>query len=131
MSNAETGELAAVVPSMDLIDYIDTKMMPNNSLFLQKLAKYATELEKEHFEAMRPTLKRGEVIYNYGGAVKPKYANGRISTKFWSIGLIYAKTAGFKLYYGRATNRITTKLLTGFGGKIIKTVKITEPGVVG
>lgn len=74
---------------------------------------------------MRPTLKRGDVIYNYGGAVKPQYAKGGISTKLWATGLIYAKYAGFKLYYGRATNRITTKLLTGFGGIILKTVKIT------
>lgn len=80
---------------------------------------------------MRSNIKRGEYIYNYGGAVKPKYANGGISKKFWSIGLVYVKTAGYKVYYGRATNRITTKLLTGFGGKVIKTVNITEPGVKG
>lgn len=41
------------------------------------------------------------------------------------------KTAGYKVYYGRATNRITTKLLTGFGGKVVKTVNISEPGVKG
>lgn len=46
MTNAVTGELASVVPSMDLIDYIDTKPMPNNSLFLKTLGKYAAELEK-------------------------------------------------------------------------------------
>ena len=80
---------------------------------------------------MRPNIKRGDFLYNYGGAVKPKYANGGISKKFWSQGLIYAKTAGWKVYYGRATNRITTHLLTSFGGKIVKTVNITESGVKG
>lgn len=69
-------------------------------------------------------MKRGECIYNYGGAVDPKYANGGISKKFWSLGLIYVKTAGYKYYYGRATNRITTHLLTSFGGKIMRTVNI-------
>lgn len=116
---------------MDLIDYIDTKTMPNNSLFLKTLAKYAIELEKEYFEKMRPNIKRGDYLYNYGGAVKPKYANGGISKKFWSQGLIYVKTAGWKVYYGRATNRITTHLLTSFGGKIMRTVNITESGVKG
>lgn len=80
---------------------------------------------------MRPNLKRGDYIYNYGGAVKPKYANSGISKRFWSIGLVYVKNAGYKIYYGRATNRITTKLLTSFGGKIIKTVQIREPGIEG
>lgn len=35
------------------------------------------------------------------------------------------------MYYGRATNRITTHLLTSFGGKIVKTVNISESGVKG
>ena len=131
MVNPVNNQIAAVAPSMDLVDYIDTKVMPNNSLFLKTLGKYAIELEKEYFEKMRPHIKRGEYMYNYGGAVKPKYANGGISKKFWSIGLIYLKTSGYKVYYGRATNRITTHLLTSFGGKIVKTVTINETGVKG
>lgn len=41
------------------------------------------------------------------------------------------KTAGYKQFYVRATNRITTKLIAMFGGKVVKTVNIDEPGVEG
>jgi hypothetical protein len=37
-------KILAVVPSMDMLDYLDTKPMPNNSLCLQVLGKYATKL---------------------------------------------------------------------------------------
>lgn len=71
MIDSSINEIVAVAPGIDLIDYIDILTMPSSSLFLKTLGKYAVELEKEHFEKMRPTLKRGDVIYNYGGAVKP------------------------------------------------------------
>lgn len=57
--------------------------------------------------------------------------NSGISKKFWSQGLVYLKTAGWKVYFGRATNRITTHLLTSFGGKVVKTLNITEKDVKG
>lgn len=78
---------------------------------------------------MRPTLKRGEYLYNYGAAVKPKYANSGITKKFWSMALVYMKTAGFKKCFGRSSNRITTHLVLSFGGSILRTVKINEPGL--
>jgi len=78
-----------------------------------------------------PHIKRGDAIYNFGGAVKPQYANGGISTKFWSQGILSLKTAGYKQFFVRATNRITTKLIAMFGGKVVKTVNIDEPGVEG
>ena len=131
MVNPNNTQIAAVAANMDLLDYMNTQIMPNNSLFLKTLGKYAVELQKEYFEEMKPHIKRGEYMYNIGGAVKSKYANGGILKKFWSIGLTYIKTSGYKVYYVRATNRITTRLLTSFGGKIVKTVNITEPGVKG
>jgi hypothetical protein len=36
--------------------------------------------------------------------------------------MAYLKLAGWKTYLTRVTNRITTKLLSGFGGKVIKTL---------
>ncbi len=39
------------------------------------------------------------------------------------------KVAGFKVCYSRATNRISTKILTSFGAKVIKIVDIKEPGL--
>lgn len=77
------------------------------------------------------TAKRGENLYNYGGAINLKYANYGISRKFWAQGLIYLKYAGWKTYFGRATNRISTKLLCGFGAKIVKTTYMKEPGMEG
>lgn len=74
-------------------------------------------------------MKRGDCVYTYGGAVNLSLAHSGVTKKFWSIGLVYVKYAGFKTLYGRVTNRITTKILTSFGAKVIKTVNITEPGV--
>lgn len=41
------------------------------------------------------------------------------------------KVAGWKTYFGRATNRISTKLLCGFGGKVVKTTYMNEPEAEG
>lgn len=46
MYDQVNNKIAAVAPSMDLVDYLETKTMPHNSLFLQTLSKYAIELEK-------------------------------------------------------------------------------------
>jgi hypothetical protein len=54
-----------------------------------------------------------------------------ISKKFWAEGLAYCKIAGWKTYLARATNRITTKLLCGFGAKVLKVVHVDEPGMEG
>ena len=131
MFDPRVNQILAVAPSMDMIDYIDTKPMPNNSLFLQTLGKYATLLEKEIFESLRPNLKRGDYLYNYGGAVRPEFINGGVSKKFWSIGLAYVKYAGYKVVYFRTTNRASTHLLVSFGSKVVNVVHITEPGVEG
>jgi hypothetical protein len=44
MADPRINKILAVAPSMDMLDYIDTKSMPNNSLFLQTLGKYAVKL---------------------------------------------------------------------------------------
>ena len=118
-------KILAVVPSMDMLDYLDTKPMPNNSLCLQVLGKYATKLQKETFESLRNNIKRGDVIYNYGGAVTTEFINGGISRKFWAMALTYVKTAGFKFVYFRITSRASTHLLVSFGAKVINIVHIT------
>lgn len=61
--------------------------------------------------------------------MKPKYANVGLSKKFWAQGFTYLKMAGWKGYYCRATNRITTHVLTSFGGKVLKKVEIKEEGI--
>ena len=96
--------------------------MPNNSQFFKRLQKYAVQLEREYFKELNP--KRGDAIYNIGSAIKPKYFKGGISKKFLSVGLANAKITGFKFAYARASNVMTTKLLTDFGGIIVKTVTI-------
>ena len=116
---------------MDLYDYIDALSMPNNSEFNKVLGKYATELQNDYFESLRPTLKKGEALYGYGGTLDPKYANAGVSKKLWALGFVSAKLAGWKTYYTRASNRITTKVLKLFGAKVIKVVPITEEGVQG
>lgn len=98
--------------------------MPHNSPFLQKLGKYASALEMDYFKSMIPNIKRGDFMYNFGGAVKPKYAKGGISTKLWSQGVLCMKLSGYKELYVRATNRITTKLISSFGGVVVKTINI-------
>jgi hypothetical protein len=111
---------------MDLYDFIDTISMPNNSEFLKVNGKYQTELLKEYFENLRLTLKKGDAFYGYGGAVHPKYANGGVSRRIWAFGLVKMKLAGWKTYYCRSSNRITTKLLTSFGARVVKVVHIAE-----
>jgi hypothetical protein len=71
---------------------------------------------------LRLTAKRGQYVYNYGGAIHLGYANAGISRKFWAQGLAFLKMGGWKTYLTRVTNRITTKLLTSFGGKVLKTL---------
>lgn len=85
--------------------------MPNNSKFIKVLGKYAIELQKDYFESLRPTLKKGEALYNYGGTLDPKYANAGVTKKLWALGCVYAKVAGWKTVYSRASNRITSKIL--------------------
>lgn len=80
---------------------------------------------------MRPTLKKGEALYGYGGTLDPKYANAGVSKKLWALGFVSVKVAGWKTYYTRASNRITTKVLKLFGAKVIKVVPINEEGVQG
>lgn len=80
---------------------------------------------------MLPELKRGDCLYNFGGAVLPHYAKGGVSTKFWSQGLLIVKSSGYKKFFTRATHRVTTKLMLSFGGKVVKTVHIKENGVDG
>jgi hypothetical protein len=41
------------------------------------------------------------------------------------------KTGGWKTCLFRSTNRITTKLLSIFGAKVIKVINLTEPGMEG
>jgi hypothetical protein len=50
--------------------------------------------------------------------VNPKYIKGGIAKKFWSLGALYFKTAGFQYLYCRASNRVTTKVLKSFGGVV-------------
>ena len=76
-------------------------------------------------------MKRGDCLYNYSGGVNPEFIKGGIAKKFWSVGITKVKYAGFKVMYLRATNRISSHLLKGFGAKVINTVEITEPGVKG
>lgn len=121
--------MIALAPNMDLIDYMAMESMPSSAPFLKTLGKYAKSLEVEYFSQILPNIKRGDCVYNFGGAVLPQYANGGVSTKFWSQGLLYVKSGGYKILYIRATSRITTKMIVGFGGKIVKVVTINEPGV--
>ncbi len=68
-------------------------------------------------------------MYNTLSAVKIEHAHGGITTKFWSLGLAYLKYSGYKVLLSRASNRITTKLIKLFGGEVVKTVMIREPGL--
>jgi hypothetical protein len=68
-------------------------------------------------------------MYNTLSAVKIEHAHGGITTKFWSLGLTYLKYSGYKVLLSRASNRITTKLIKLFGGEVVKTVMIREPGL--
>lgn len=131
MIDVNNNEIVAIAPSVDLIDYMSQQSMPSNSLFLKTLGKYGHELEDDYFNSLLVGAKRGQYLYNYGGVVNHLYANGGISTKFWSQGLIYLKTGGWKTYLCRATNRITTKLLGMFGAKVLKVINLTEPGMEG
>jgi hypothetical protein len=89
---------------------------------LKILGRYGHELEDDYFNNLRKTAKRGQYVYNYGGMIHLGYANAGISKKFWAQGLTVLKMGGFKTYLTRVTNRITTKLLSGFGGKVVKTL---------
>lgn len=91
--------------------------------------KYANILEKQIFTNLLKTVKRGDVLYNFGGAIDPKYMNARISTKFWSLGITYVRLAGYKYFYGRGTSRHSSKILYNFGGKKIKTLDVQEEGI--
>lgn len=75
---------------------------------------------------MLKTIKRGDCLYNFGGALDPKYMNAKVSTKFWSIGITHLRLSGFKYLYGRGTNRHSAKILYNFGGVQIKTLDIKE-----
>ena len=70
-------------------------------------------------------------MYTYGGAIDPRFGAKGLTKKLWALGIAYTRTAGYKTLYSRSTNRITTQLLLEFGGKVLKTVHITEPGVKG
>lgn len=63
-------------------------------------------------------------MYNFGGAILPKYANGGVSTKLWAQGAIHMKYAGYKKVFIRASSRVTTKMIVGFGGYVVKTIHL-------
>lgn len=74
-------------------------------------------------------MKKGDVLYIYGGAIDPLFASKGMTKKFWCLCLTNIRTLGYKVIYTRSTNRITSKILYEFGSKVIKIVKITESGI--
>lgn len=118
-----------MAPNIDLVDFFSLEFMPTTSVFLKKMDHYLKELDFDYFSKIKPNVKRGECIFNFGGAINPKYAKGGLSTKFWVQGLLNFKMGGYKTLYVRASSPITTKMITGFGGKVIRTKYFNEPGL--
>ena len=48
---------------------------------------------------------------------------------FWPTAFTYAKCAGYKKVFFRATNRVAGNIAIGMGAKVIKIIYVNEPGV--
>ena len=99
------------------------KYVPN---WLKYIKFWGNPLEEEILKNYK-NVKRGEYIFGDVGATHSSIANSGVGFKLYAYGMVLYKEAGFKGYFGRATNRGTTRLIEKFGGKVLKTVKLDDP----
>ena len=115
MVDKKSQEIAMVGIVIDFVDYMkkEETAAPLKE-WQKKIKQVAHVLEDSYFGSL--TFKRGECIYGDVVGTNKKFVTKHGAMQFWGISFAIYKSLGYKVFFGRSSNPVSTILLQKLGG---------------